>query len=95
MEVKFFFRATVAGITENLGLGFMYSPVHEELRNLTHSAINVVTSSNSLAVVKVDSIHSVVAMIPFKRNGGDRDYFLVEKFALGVINSNDPVHSEQ
>lgn len=94
MEVKFFFRATVAGITENLTLGFMYSPVHEELRNLTHGALNVVTSSNSLVVMKVDSILSVVAMIPFKRNGGYHDYFLIEKFALGVIDSNDHVHPE-
>jgi hypothetical protein len=42
---------------------------------------------SDLVVIQVDSILSVVAMVPFgEQGGGTRRFFLVEKFALGVVN---------
>ena len=41
-------------------------------------------------MIRVDSILSVVAMIPFGEQGeGTRDFFLVEKFALGVVDTGN------
>ena len=41
-------------------------------------------------MIRVNSIISVVAMIPFgEQGGGTQDFFLVEKFALGVVDTGD------
>jgi len=45
-----------------------------------------------LTVVRVKSILSVVAMVPFgDQSRQTQRYFLVEKFALGVIDAGDAV----
>ena len=41
-------------------------------------------------MIQVDNIISVIAMIPFgEQGGGTQDFFLVEKFALGVVDTGD------
>lgn len=87
--MKFFFRMTVAGINESLALGFLYSTADNDLKQHSHGALNVFKHEDSLVVIKVTTILSVVAMVPFKQNNGDRRFFLVEKFALGVISPDE------
>lgn len=72
----------------------MYSPVDEDLNAYTHGALNIFkyNGENSLVVIKANSILSVVAMVPFGEQAeGSRHFFLIEKFALGVVNSDDIV----
>ena len=41
-------------------------------------------------MIRVNSILSVVAMIPFgEQGGGTQDFFLIEKFALGIVDTGD------
>ena len=60
----------------------------EHLKEYSNNALNVCTykGKERLAVVQVDDIISVVAMVPFGVPGGER-FFLVEKFALGVVDT--------
>jgi len=98
VEVKFYFRATVAGTQESLALGSMYSLADEHLRAYTHGALNVFEyegENSPLVVIKVDTILSAVAMVPFKQDEGGRQFFLVEKCALGVIDSTTSLDLEQ
>ena len=87
--MKFFFRDTVAGAQEALALGSMYSPVDIDLRKYTHGALNVFDyqGDDALVVVKANTIRSVVAMVPFADVEMSSRFFLVEKFALGVIDT--------
>ena len=88
--MKFFFRATVAGVQETLALGSMYSLVDDELKIRSYGALNVCNYLETpYVVIKTSSILSVVAMVPFEENT-DR-FFLVEKFALGVVHTSDDV----
>lgn len=91
--MRFFFcNATVARTQEALALGSMYSLVDEDLNTHTHGALNVFeyNRENSLVVIKANSILSVVAMVPFGEQAeGSHRFFLIEKFALGVVNSDD------
>ena len=78
----------VAGTQEALALGSMYSLADSNLDVHTRGALNVFNheGENSLIVIKVSSILSVVAMVPFgEQIEGNRRFFLIEKFALGVI----------
>lgn len=97
VEVKFFFCATVAGVQESLALGSLYSLADKNIKTHSHSALNVFDyeGDKCLVVIKVDSILSVVAMVPFKQDEGGRRFFLVEKCALGVIDSGDILEEEQ
>jgi hypothetical protein len=93
--VKFFFRETVAGVQETLALGVLYSSVDAGLKIYSHGALNVFQhDERSLVVIKVDSILSVVAMVPFEQDSGSGQFFLVEKFALGVIHLEDGLDDE-
>ena len=61
-------------------------------RERSNNALNVCSYSgpDRLFVIEVDNILSVVAMVPFGEQGGQsRNFFLVEKFALGVVDSGD------
>ena len=84
----------VAGVPECLALGVLYSPVDDNLKNHSHGALNVFKHNDSLVVIKVDSILSVVAMVPFTQGSGDRCFFLIEKFALGVTGLDGNVDLE-
>ena len=90
MEVKFFFCGSVAGFQESLTIGSMYSIADEDLKNHSHGALNVFEyDEKPLVVIMVKSILSVVAMVPFKQEGESCQFFLVEKFALGIIDSEE------
>ena len=61
-------------------------------REHSNNALNVCSyvGQELLVVVPVDTIISVVAMVPFgEQDGEGRRFFLVEKFALGVVDSGD------
>ena len=88
MEVQFYFQAIVDGFEETLALCSLYSPVDETLRAYSNNALNVCSyeGEHRLVVIRVESILSVVAMVPF----GERttqNFFLIEKFALGVVDT--------
>ncbi|KAF9645765.1 hypothetical protein BDM02DRAFT_3156773 [Thelephora ganbajun] len=93
-EVQFYFQAIVEGINETLALCSLYSPIDNLCREYSNSALNVCRyeGGNHLVVIWVKSILSVVVMVPFVRQGEQvREFFLVEKFALGVIDTGDIV----
>ena len=75
----------------------MYSLVDEGLKNYSHGALNVFNykGDDYLVVIKVSCILSVVAMVPFERASGGHRFFVVEKFALGVVHSEDHLDSEE
>ena len=94
-EVQFYFRATINRIKETLVLCSLYSPVNEQHREYSNSALNVCSYEgvNQLVVIRAKSILSVVAMVPFcGQDESTRDFFLVEKFALGVVDTGDIVN---
>ena len=94
--MKFFFRATVAGIQESLALGSLYSLADEYLKTYSHGALNVLEyrGDGRLVVIKAKSIVSVVALVPFEQDDGNRRFFLIEKFALGGVNSDSNLDLE-
>jgi len=92
-EVKFFFHASIARVQETLALGSMYSPVDNELKIRSYGALNVCNHVETpYVVIKANSILSVVAMVPFEENTSR--FFLVEKFALGVVHTDGNVDDE-
>jgi len=88
--VKFFFHTKVAGTLESLALGSLYSLADEHLKVYGHGALNVFKykGEDRLVVIRANSILSAVAMVPFKRDEGGCRFFLTEKCALGVIDSD-------
>ena len=94
MEVHFYFQANIEGVKETLALCSLYSLADERHREYTHGALNVCEygGEDNLVVIRITSILSVVAMVPVREQvEGGRQYFLVEKFALGVIDTGDIV----
>ena len=91
MEARYYFRANIAGIRETLVLCSLYSPADERLNQETHGALNVFEykGENSLVVIQATTILSVVTMVPFGEQvqGRPAFFFLVEKFALGVVDT--------
>jgi hypothetical protein len=92
VEAQFYFRVAVNGITETLALCSLYSPVDENLSNYTYGALTVSNyeGEGNLVVIRIDSILSAVAMVPFGEPT-ERRFSLVEKFAFGVIHTGDTV----
>jgi hypothetical protein len=92
VEAQFYFRTAINGIAETLALCSMYSLADERLSEYAHGALNIFNyeGERDLVVVRVDSILSVVAMVPF---GGPTEsrFSLVEKFTFGVIHTGDTV----
>jgi len=90
--VRFYFQVVLEGVKQTLALCSLYSPANEHIREHSNGALIVCTyeGEGKLVVIQAKSIHSVVAMVPFgdQRN---REFFLVEKFALGVIDTGDTV----
>ena len=60
----------------------------ETLQEYLNNALNVCSyeGQHRLVVIQVESILSVVAMIPFGEQT-TQNFFLVEKFALGVVDT--------
>ena len=65
-EARFYFQAKVEGVEETLALCFIYSPVNYNLREYTHSTLNICNyeGEDSLIIIWVTSILSVIAMVP-------------------------------
>lgn len=95
MEASFYFQAKVEGAEETLALCSIYSPVDHDLREYTHGALNVCNykGEDNLIVIRVMSIISVIAMVLVRNQveGLRHQYFLVEKFTLGVVDTGDSV----
>ena len=94
VEAKFYFRAVVGGIEETLVMCSLYSPADEYRRDYTHGALIVCNyeGDSNLVVIRVKSILSVIGMMPFKeQDEGTRQFYLVEKFGLGVVDTGDIV----
>ena len=95
MEARFYFRATIAGTTETLVLCSLYSPADEQLNHETYGALNVFDyygeDNDAFTIIQATAIISVVAMVPFgeRVQGRPARFFLVEKFALGVVDTGD------
>ena len=90
MEVRFYFQAVVEGIEESLVLCSLYSLFDEDEEEYTHGALNLTMyeGEDALIVIPVKAILSVVGMMPFPETG---DFYLTEKFSLGVIDTGDTV----
>jgi hypothetical protein len=94
VEARFYFRAIVEGIEESLALCSLYSLTDEHHRGRTHGALIVCDyeGERTLVVIRAKSILSVVGMMPFKdpeQDEGGRQFYLVEKFGLGVVDTGD------
>jgi len=85
----------IAGSQETLALCALYSPADEQLHRGSNGALNVFDyrGEEDLIVVWATTILSVVAMVPFvpptapSIQGDPTRFFLVEKFALGVVDT--------
>ena len=86
--MEFYFQVAVEGIEETLALCSLYSPINELHREHSNSTLNVCSYKRGkyLVVIEVKSILSVIAMVPFEQ-GETGNFFLVEHFALGVIDT--------
>ena len=90
--MQFYFQETVEGVEEALALCSLYTPVDDSIREISKNALNVCSygGRDQFVVLRVNSILSVVAMVPFgQQDGRSHRFFLVEKFALGVIDTGD------
>ena len=91
MEVRFYFRATIAGSLETLVVCSLFSPADGRLNQETYSALNVFDyhGEESLVAICATTILSVMTMVPFgeRVQGRPARFFLVEKFSLGVVDT--------
>ena len=91
MEARYYFRANIAGIRETLVLCSLYSPADERLNRETYGALNIFEyeGESNLVIIRATTILSVVTMVPFGKQvqGRPAFFFLVEKFALGVVDT--------
>lgn len=89
----FYFRVAIAGTTETLILGSLYSPADEQLNQETHGALNVFkyNGEDGLVVIQATTVLSVVAMVPFGKQTQEHPprFFLIEKFSLGVVDTGN------
>ena len=94
-EVKFFFVEIFGGEPRGLALASLYSPPNENLLRLTHDTLIVCEykGEENLVVIPVQSILSVVAMVPFPCVPGDM-HFMIEKIGLDVIDTDDTIDEE-
>jgi len=90
VEVWFYFQAIVGGIEEPLALCSLYSLPDEDKEEYTHGALNVHSyeGQDALIVIRVKAILSVIGMMPFPETA---DFYLTEKFSLGVVDTGDAV----
>ena len=93
--MRFYFRATVAGVQESLSLGSMYSLVDDTIEEYSHGALNVYKyEEDSLVVIRANSILLTMAMVPFKQEDAGQRFGLVEHPALDIINPDNTLDVE-
>jgi hypothetical protein len=95
VEVRFYFRATIAGSQEALALCSLFSPADEGIIRETYGALNVFEyyREDKLVVIRATSILAAVTMAPFTER--DRApgpllyprFYLAEHIALGVVHT--------
>jgi hypothetical protein len=83
-EVYFFFQATIHGATQTLAVVSNYSPPDLALLHRSHETLWTCHNQGpeDLHVIKVQIIHSVIAMVPFPFNR--EKFFMGEKIGLDV-----------
>ena len=91
--MQYFFRAVVGGTPETLALCSLYSPVDERYLEESNGALIVCkyAGENRLIVIRVKTILSCVAMVPFTQGGERDEFYLVEKPSVGVAHTGDDV----
>jgi hypothetical protein len=91
-EVNFYFSKTTGGETQAFALLSLYSPPDEHLLQHSHNTLIVCRyqGEETLVIIDVKSILSVVAMVPFRYaiNGLDNYYFMIEKIGLDVVDTD-------
>ena len=86
-EVQFYFQAQVDDQVLSLAVISRYSLPDEQLLELSYHSLVVCThdATRPLVIVEVQSILSVVAMVPFTHaNLGQNLHYVVEKLGLEV-----------
>ena len=87
--MKFFFVKTLGGEPRGLALVSLYSPPRGDLLQLSHDTLVVCKyQAECLIVIPIQSVISVVAMVPLPVSAGDA-YFMIEKIGLDVIDIDD------
>ena len=92
-EVRFYFTKTIGDKLQAFALVSLYSPPNEHIIQSSHTTLVVCRylGEGALRIVDVESILSVVAMIPFNfliDNCSDQ-YFMIEKVGLDVVEADD------
>jgi len=87
-EVKFFFIKVFGGVPNGFAIVSLYSPPNEHLLRLSHNTLIVCgyQGEQDLIVIPIESIISVVAMIPFRSITGS--CYMVEKIGLDVVDTD-------
>jgi hypothetical protein len=85
-KVNYYFQAQIQEEERTLALITLYSTPNEHLLHLSHNALLICTCQpNSMIVVDVHALQSVVAMVPFQQiPGRENTFFVVEKLGLEV-----------
>jgi hypothetical protein len=86
-EVKFYFRVSVSNREiETLALVSLYSPPDQDLLEASSQALWACQylGDESLCVINVKTIISVVAIVPLPHSGQPKGMFVVEKLGLDV-----------
>ena len=91
--MQYFFRAIVGGTRETLALCSLYSPADERYLEESNGALFVCRyhGETQLVVIRVKTILSCIAMVPFTQGGRLDEFYLVEKPALGVAHTGEDV----
>ncbi len=89
-EVLYYFRCRQQNVVHTLAVISVYSQPDPQLLEASHGAFVSCKylGDDSIQVIDVSQIHSVVAMIPHKlekHEVGDMHYFLVERPGLDVV----------
>lgn len=98
-EVKFYFTKIFEGETQAFALVSLYSPPNKYILRYSHGTLIVCRYQGEAmqVVVDVESIVSVVAMVPFQYqiDGLDNYYFMIEKIGLDTIEVDTNEEDEQ
>lgn len=97
-EVKYYFTKTLGDELRAFALVSLYSPPNEFILRMSHTTLVVCRYQGEevLRVVDVNSILSVVAMVPFDfliDNYNDQ-YFMIEQVGLDVVDADVPEDDE-
>ena len=89
--MRYFFRVVVGETQETLALCSLYSPADERYLEESNGALLVCRyeGEGRLIVIRVKTIISCIAMVPFTRGGKRDEFFVVEKPSIGVVHTGD------